>query len=485
MSKNIKKTIIFAVILVVLVLLMIILKVTDNTDDKKDVTTTAAAVSERLVDYSGYDVSVTDILSIDVKNAESEYTVLYNDGSCVIADMNYDFNSSVIDTIPSNALTATIINKPTGTSGYGFEDPQAEYTINFTDNRSMTVIIGNVSPVASETYVKLGENIFTISTYLTKPYLQNETYYLSPVVYPAFEKEEDKAIDSVEISIHGAEYSVKISKRTDLHSQKAFSPYQYILTYPAVVSLNKTKADTYITSIFGLTADRVVGIENKSAGYNPYRQNEYLCTVLYRNPDISFDIYKAPEDSDLDYYLIQNHSNLVYGFSAETIVDNEGNTEPKLPWLAIEPTDIISSYTITELSVWAYKSLVVETADKTYNFECNASEDKETFTVELDGATYDRDRFQKFNAFLLDGYINYGDFNPAKGERLAKITITMGYGEVYTVEYFEDTENPLNVVSYVNGSAFGALSVDYINSLFKNLELLNTEETFVSRKSGV
>jgi hypothetical protein len=480
MSKNIKQIIAASVVLLVLAGVLVALNLTDKSkDNPSEPATTTEKISETLADYSGFDAAVTDIVSIDIKNPKAEYTILNNNGTCKIEGVDYAVNSSIIDTIPSNAFTVSIINKPSGTGDYGFENPRGQYTLNFKNNRSMTVIIGNKAVNNLETYVKLNDNVFTVSSYLLNPYLEDTLYYLETVIFPSPENADDKKIESVSIKLPDSEYSdITISKRNDLHGEMASSPYGYMMTSPANVPLNSNKANVYVTSLFGLTADKVIGYTSDSSF-----KTELLGTVVFTNPNVTLEIYKATEDSDLDYYVFTDLTDLVYGFTALVMTDQEGGTAPKLPWLEVDAEEIVSVYTISDLKIWQYRSLVIKTPEKQYNFTFNASGERDTFLVQLDGKVFDRDRFQKFNLFLVSGYIDQGNFAPSKGESIAEITITMDYGEVYTVEYFEDTSNITSIIAEVNGEPLGTLNISYKTGLLKNLSILNTEEDFVERQT--
>jgi hypothetical protein len=140
----------------------------------------------------------------------------------------------------------------------------------------------------------------------------------------------------------------------------------------------------------------------------------------------------------------------------------------------------MQQYAITGVYVWDYSKLKVSAVGaEDVVFTATATGDRDGFSVQKDGKTFEVERFRLFNSSLTAARIATKTFTAEKGDLLATIDIKTPY-ENYVVKYYKDKASEVNSVIEVNGQIYGTISTAYINMLVNNMNNIDTEAEIVT-----
>ena len=225
--------------------------------------------------------------------------------------------------------------------------------------------------------------------------------------------------------------------------------------------------------MFGLTAASVFEINPDENAMEFAGLNEPSCTVTMETDDGKKTVLKIGNSLNLDgtdYYMGYIEGiDIIYAF-----------TKDSLPWLEMQPLDVASSIVVGTY-FYDIGAMTIETNDKKLEFTTEGDE-KDNFSVKLDGEDYDTERFQNFYKYLIQTQAEeiYLD-DPSESDLICSIKIKRNDGKSDETVQFYKGDGKTVIIKHNGVTSFiNRINYDYVNVLLENIEKINSEEDFTN-----
>jgi hypothetical protein len=425
-----------------------------NADTATDIETTNAAIGVSMPFVDEYDIVQTDDGGVTIPEL----------AGCTLED-------STLPTLPAVVLSETTVSviekNAADLSQYGLTDSGREATVNFKDGESYTIIFGNVSPISTETYIQIKgiNNVYTMNTARTQNYTSKKEFFVSKVIYPDKETQAERIIDTVEIHRQDIHDGVLRFETIELMEDEETSDMaaKHRMTAPIDFAVNVETSYDAIYGLYGLTATDVVNVNEDNL--EDFFSGSEFCVVDIKISDTESHTLRFIRGIDT-YYGIIDDVPTVYEFGEEL-------------WFSVQPKDINSAmilstriFDVRSLNVWA------KDADNNMLFAGEGS-NKDDYTVTLNGAITEYDRFQKFYSFLVKMSAEEICVDANTGEELASIAVNDKWDRDKTIAFYEDLDEPRKVVIEMNGQIVAKCRKSFVDVFVQNMNMFSGDTEFV------
>lgn len=364
---------------------------------------------------------------------------------------------------------------------YGLTEPNAQFTVTFTDGTERSVSIGNVSPQAEYYYVcETGKNtVYTVlSNNLYYFFAMPEDFVRTLLVEEPENAEDWPYLNEVTIEREDLPGTVVIVADEDdpdddtptmVAAQKVIAPvYAY---------LDITNSSSVTHGIWGLTASEIVtlhpdeidlaigGIDKPTAVVNYTCDDGELTYKLI----IGSPIY-ATDDEGNALTTIESYYGYFEGLDA--LLKLEAST---VPWASFTIAGITSSMmTANYVNSIDYMTISITDGenDNLYEFDLSYDKTAEILSVTMNGEEMDEDYFKDFYLFFLKCPATEIHVDDPTTECRMTITIVNQNGSGDTLEFYQDTAR--RTIVKLNGQTSFRQETSYIELLIANLKSMET-----------
>ncbi|MDR0943273.1 MAG: DUF4340 domain-containing protein [Ruminococcus sp.] len=487
MSSRVKGILAGLIVLVILGVAAAVVLI-NRPEDSGDATVTTAA-TEPLTSRLIYDIDPAKILSIFITNETGSYDISrYSvDGRDLWSIEEYaslPLDSNFIVGIMTNVSTFTaarvVTDTPSDISVYGLAEPRAEVITLFDGGEMKDMLIGNPSPTAGETYVKLADDdtVYTIADAKVAKLLVSKNEAIAKTVYTPKQaaSEEDTTpyarINKMTIDRSDLTYDIVIEydRRKDDPDRIVSNQTLYQMTSPVTLDLDPDRAEPTIGTVFSLTASAVTAAFPDEATLAEYGFDEPFGSV-------KFDIVGGPFGMTFGNEIIGEDGKVTgrYCMVDDLDVIYEFTTD-KLPWTTIKPLEITSSL-VTANYIFDLDGVSITGSGFDEQFLQTGTSD-EDFAVTHNGQNVaDTQSYKTFYQFLLRLPAEELFLEDVSDEPVLTVHI---YGEDIddTLEFIH-SDNRRTIVKY-NGVTSFKIKTSYVNRLIDNIKLYNEGKPIVT-----
>ncbi len=219
---------------------------------------------------------------------------------------------------------------------YGLDFPSHIIQISPVAAAKITLQIG-FSPNEKETFVALGESVFSVLTQNLTPFLYSKNQFVSCDITPSLPVSLESGAVSLGGSVRPKTVSIAFSpqnqedasfgEKTPSPNKTAFpfSQYQFSLTAPVKTNLPTDSARPIISSLYNLTADKVALVHPTSSQLRQLGLNAPYATARTNVDGQGFSLIASPVGSNGSVYVMNQSVPIVYQVQAENI-----------PWLTAQ-----------------------------------------------------------------------------------------------------------------------------------------------------
>lgn len=418
MSKQLRAVLIAVFVFAALIVLYLCLKPSETGEDvTSDVSSEAAsntssvADEEKLTLYS-YDTALFSSAEITDFSGNTYHVVRSGDSYDIpeLADLPH-YVSGI--QICAERLCAYPYTQQTEESDEvtGLDAPKGKVTVTFTDNTSLTLLIGNRTDNGLYYMRREGDDVTVLTaTGISSYFVRGTVNYLKTSLFYCVE-ERRTGIDNISFTDTEAPYPVCI-KKTDGDSASALAiSSTYYLTFPTTMSVDSEAFDTGLTELAAFAAEGAMEIVSEKTDLSQYGLDNprYVLSFTYQKPldddDTSEENTNPVEThrfaiSDADeggfHYLLSEDGKIVYYFS--------------------EDMYSFMSWKLENMAGSTFLSPMIKTLDRMrvlyggreYSFEFTEG-DGSISVVRYEDRQLDVDNFKKFYQVVLGtGWIDLG-----------------------------------------------------------------------------
>lgn len=435
-----------------------------------------ASATEPFTEFEAADVD-----SVLVENESGSYEAVPvgepdEDGTVTVTIKGFedlDINTTMTSSLFNNAIALSpdslVEEDSSQLEKYGLDQPRAKVTVTSSDT-SVTLLIGDDSPVSGETYCKTEDSnsVYTISTTSVSVFLNEDTYYISTTLLET--PDEEPIIEKLTISRTDLDYDMVLEY--DSSGVTSGTMATHYMTEPLFAYLDPEKSQDEVAGLFGLSADSVITAHPTEDEINGSGFDQPFCTVVMECDDGSsyeLQLGKELETSAGNYYTAMfTGKDVIYAIDADDLC-----------WTEVEPDDIMSRM-VFGTYVWDIGTLeITVNGEDTVTFS-GSGESGDDYEVTKNGNSCDTTRFQELYSFLLKTSAEeFAMDEEPEGEPEVTIYLETQDGETkQTVEFYK-AEGKKSLIC-VNGVPSFKCRTAYVDLLKENLEKFDGSESFVT-----
>lgn len=356
-------------------------------------------------------------------------------------------------------------------SKYGFDDPQGEFTVNFTDGKKKTFVIGDNLPEENKyCYIKEKESstVYSVLENNVKRFLKDKKDFLDKTLLASPETEEKF-------------YGTLTVKRSDLKRDMVFTDdpnadsammSAQVMISPIYSYLNGTGSTQTTHGLWGLSAESAEVIFPQAPDMKKYGLDKPTVTVLYSGNGneykfrIGNPVYKTDSEGK-ETTVIGSYYCYIEGVEGVDCIWKV--SADSLPWTTVVPEDIITSV-MTYNDITTVDSIIVKNSGKTVTYELK-SEDSNVTSAGINGKETDVDRFKSFYQYILTCPTSEIYSEDPDGNSFLSIEIKTGKGGD-KLEFFKDSKTERKAVVKLNGVTSFRIPIKWTEKFVKNISLL-------------
>lgn len=478
MNGKIKGIIVCVIVLLCLGGALIFLNKTDKGESESS-SVESAAESRSDESIMVIDSSADKISSVKVSNKSGEFTMQKpSSGKTAweIAELkglnqSTTLQSTMADVVAQLKAEKLVEEDVKDLSKYGLDDPEATFTVTFSDNSTKTVYVGNYLPESTKyRYIaeKGSNKVYSIYNTKAKYFTDSKEAYLDTTLIPSVEEVTDYG--TLTISRKDLDYDMIFTQDTDTDNNM---PSNQVMTSPIDAYLNGgTTSQNTTHGLWGLSAKEAVCVFPKDKDFKDYGLDSPQSTVTYESKSEKYNLrignpeYSKNSDgkdnSTVEYYYcyLEGVSGIdcIWKVSAES-----------LPWATVKPEDIMSNI-ITTNNIYDVSEIDIKYENGTTKYTIT-SKDEDVKAVKINGKDTDVDNFKTFYQYMLSFPTSEIWLSQPDTESFLTIRIKAG-DKTDTLEFFKDNSSARKAIIKRNGKTSFRVSLNWTDKFVKNMELL-------------
>ncbi len=469
-KKNTVILIITAAVLVLLtVLTVVLLSIPKESGNESSVPDSSATSSTE--NHAFFDYAKEDIVSVEISNEHGVYTLVrVTEGetsrialegkeseTLMSSTASSAFNGAA--TLKSNKLVSDDASK---LSEYGLDDPSVTVKTTLKDGSVHTLYLGIESP-AGGFYANTSEStdVYLITAFSASYFRSARTDYYPTDLLGAYDA---AAFRGLTVSRPG-EKDIDVIRLTDeeyeaaMDAAEANIKSQHELTSPFKYDVNSVYLQRVVEAVSGLNALETVTDDVSASSLASYGLDKPK-TLLIKDDSKKLLIGSKSSTADV-YYVMLDGRGVVYAASADSLSFIEDGAD---------------RYAYTMIGLVALKnvkSLVIETADKKYDFICNDFDDLQNLEVSCDGKELPPDEFKKLYQQIFSATQN-GLAEKPSSDLYLRVTYNKRDGSKVVMEYYK-----IDITRYyaeVNGVGIFSVKADMVEKIAADCERIMNGE---------
>ncbi|MGI5959603.1 MAG: DUF4340 domain-containing protein [Massiliimalia sp.] len=447
MNKKTRGLLIGVLVVVLLAVVTVVLLLTGNQGED----TSSSSSTAQTETYPLIEANIEDFTSLKVTNGEGTYTILPGseaDTFTVEELTGYEQDSSTAKSTVSGLTALNATNKVMDTvenkADYGLETPSATAEVVFGD-QSYTIYLGEEAASNAGYYAMMegDDALYTISSTVAKTLLNRSLDYASKAMTPSIDTSDAESIPNMTyLNIQRPDLEQPITLETNPNVEEGMFNSSYRMVSPIESEIDYQADETYVWSMFGLSAARVTDFydEANAAAYG-FDQPAATIDMTYDNINVHMVIGDLVPDDDSYRYVLFNDRGLVFEVAADS-----------LPLVTVQADDLISSLGILPAMV-DLSSVDFVLKGETYTFEITNTEVEEeedesttsesepqleTTKVVCNGQEVDVDQFKNFYQLMIYPQIENINTDPVSVEPTVEMRFNYADGsKTESMEFYE------------------------------------------------
>ncbi|MBQ5335096.1 MAG: DUF4340 domain-containing protein [Oscillospiraceae bacterium] len=357
---------------------------------------------------------------------------------------------------------------------FGLDKP---ITVKFTSDTADPVefSIGNRT-AKGEYYLRLkgDEAVYTVTYSTVDPYLHDQNYYVGRKVTEDQSEDDKTTVNSVRLERKDLDYDIYLvyDKYYEENSSNGMAAL-HVMEEPVHCLLNVDRSASVTHGLYGLNSSDVVCVHPTAEQLSSYGFDDPFLKVTWETSDGKTTVFRlgntyekklSDDDTQTYYYGYVDSVSCVYGFSPDDLtLDNV--TAPE-----------ITAKTVVDNYVFDIASLVYKADGVTLDFKGTGS-DKENYTVKLNGADTETERFRLLYTYLLKTAAEdliLEEVTP-EGDPLATVELEQQDGKHGTKIAFYDAGGRKAYIA-VNGRILYRCRLSYVTTLIENMKIYGDSE---------
>ena len=403
-----------------------------------------------------YSVLSEDIVSVEIKNAYGEYTVLNGDAVTVKdkkADLDIEKLKYLFTEVSSLYASEIVSAENTDVNQFGFDNPEGIAVINLKNSEAVNVFIGIKTPTLSGRYLKIGnsDKVYIVSENSSDVFLRKLDYYRNTVLFSM----DILNINALEFTKSGRKVAFVRNDETDLN-RNTFASFNMVTPYSW--DADSAELEKIITLMNQLKIKEYV--EDNPGNLSLYGLQSPLANIIITNKDGSKNSLYIGKNKDSDIYITANGKPNVY------LIDGAG-----FEFLGFEPNAFLQQFVSLRLIDQVAKFKYTHN-DINMEFEIKKI-DLETHDVKVNGKMVDEKSFKELYTEIISMSTGGALCDTPKGNPILSYEFTYLNGETEIFKFYKYDERKIAVVTegatifYVDSSQFEK-KVTTIDSIIKN-----------------
>lgn len=438
------------------------------------------------------------VSKVDVKNSTDELHVVMNTPKTEESNATYtlegyqdlQLDTSLVATLANNANNlsseALIQQGKENLEKFGLENPETTVKVTFETGTEKTMYIGNKAPVGSACYVMVDDidAVFTVRNSALANYSKTLFDFVEDTVLEAPEQSAYPIVNTLKIEREDIDYDILLEydEKSNDEGYSSGTSATHVMVEPTSAYLAVERSTDIVTGMFGLSAKNIYSVHCGESDIAETGLKEPFCRVTMSTTDGDYILLLSEpftdDDNEKCCYAMLEGGNTIYIVKAENA-----------KWVTVKPIDIASRIFIGTY-VWNVNNLTVsdnqgDSAEFSVTMK-DSVEDENSLTAEdfdttLNGSEFDSERYRKFYSYLISA--NAEEFALDTEIPDSEPMVTVSYDDTYSDEHrdlsFYDYSN-LTALITVNGESKFFVAKSYVETLIKNLQILQTDDDFIT-----
>lgn len=416
-----------------------------------------------------------DIQKIEVENESGSFTVISEtpEGEATVYTIegyeDFDLEGGIADEIATHSATIEflrVIKVDADPAEYGLDQPRAAAKVQYKDDTSAVLRIGNEAAGEAGTYMSFGTSntVYLMDSEYAASFMYSINSFISKAITETNENSENADFSTLTIS--GTNFDEPITLITNTDEALDAS---YLVTSPVSTIANAIEASDIAGNIRGLYAESVVCVNPNADHLAKYGLSEPYATVKATYPDTDITLHaSAPDDSGIVNLYNPDH-NVIYTIQLAAVCWAKTNIDLLMPDNPLPAkARCVSSIDFTAGDT-AF-TLDVATAVEEYTDDDGNEQESYNTTATYNGKDLDADNF---NIFFqnLQTIKNQGKAQSDGKDLVMSVTLT------YTTDRSPDTlkvytSDTTSYILKLNDVVIGTASKSYIDNLIKGAQNL-------------
>lgn len=424
--------------------------------------------------------ATADIKKIKVENQDGTFTVISDtpEGEATVYTIegfeDYDLESGVADEIATHSATIEfqrVIKVDADLSDYGLDQPRATVNIQYKDDTSSILRIGNEAAGEAGTYMSFGtlNTVYLVNSENVADFLYSINSFISLTITETNENTENAEFSTLTISGTHFDEPITLVPNTDEALEAS-----YLVTAPVSTIANAVESSDIAGNVRGLYAESVICVNPSADHLATYGLSEPYATVKATYPDTDITLHASVPNDNGIVNLYNPDKNVIYTIQLAAVCWAKTSVDLLMPENPLPAkTRYVSGVDFTAGDVDF--DLAVTTVVEEYTDDSGSEQESYTTTASYNGKELETDNF---NIFFqnLQAIKNQGKAEGSGKDLVMSVTLA------YTTDRSADTlkvytSDATNYIMVLNDCTIGTVSKSYIDNLIKSAQQLIKGET--------
>lgn len=489
MNSKFKGIIVCAVVLVCLGATLAILKLTgadtddssSESDSSEKSTSSEEDESVQLVDREANDVAE---LTAENKNGSFTYYRDTETGKETFGIKELDgleLNENMVSDLAEDAaqLTAykSVEENAEDLAKYGLEEPEAVFTVKFSDGEERAFEIGDEAPQNRYRYLKEKDSndVYMILGSTVEYYTERKEAFVSTTLLATPEDDEMPDFGTLTVSRSDIDYDIVFKQDSEEVNDRVSDNMasQQVMTEPIFSYLNVDIATDTLYGLYGLTAIEAEAAFPDEDTMAEYGLDDPHTVVTFTGEGYDYKLSIGGEYHDVNEEGEEQSAASAYycyfeGVDGKDCIYKIDATA--LPWVTLLPGDIVSSM-MTWNMITDVESLKIYGDDADFEMLPTVEEDEDgdedVASVTVNGDEADVDTFKSLYMYLLNCPTSEVIFELPEGDPYVTLEINCG-DHTDKIEFYKDTER--RSIAVLNEKTPYRIRSAWVDRLLKNAE---------------
>ena len=482
MNGKLQGIIICAVVILCLGGTLLVLNLTgdSNSKDSSNAESSSAVESKEDNSFLIIDSSSDKILGVDVSNEKGKFSIIKDESGKTLwsvkelkgLDQSQSLLSNIMDKVIQYKGEKLVEENAEDLNKYGLKNPQAEFTVKFSDNTKRTFLIGNKAPDDKKYYYiteKDSNKIYLVAKSYINDFLKGKEQYVS---ISLIDSPEEVDFGELVISRKDLDYKMKFIEDKSGDEDNGMMSAQ-IMVSPIYSYLNGTTSQNVTHGLWGLKANSAVVTFPKDSDKKKYGISDPLATIDYKGESEHFTLYIGnaiyattskgqKSDTIVGYYCYLtgvDGKDCIWEIPAENIA-----------WTDIVPEDIITTI-MTYNNISKIDTMSIKSNDVSKKYELK-SENEDLKSVKSDGKDIKVEDFKTFYQYFLSCPTTEIWFKNTAGDKFMTVEINSG-DNTDKLEFFKDKSSERKAVVKRNGQTSFRIPMEWCEKFNQNINALD------------